>query len=915
MKNAILTLATLTLFFSQIISQTAGDFRSFQTGNWNALTTWERFDGTNWVNPAPSIPGSADGLITIRNTHTVTITANPLAGIDQVTIDVGGTLTSSGATPTTIANGAGTDLIINGTFIDNYAAATNVITWAGTWSFGANGTLVKTTASSSNNWQTNYQGGAVNMPATANWILRRNSAVNISVSTTPLGPGVGAYYPNLIIENNVAGLWTTTAASSFSTASTSAYPIIKGNLDVGGTGTSTVSFLNGHMYTGGNSTLVQGNIIIRNGSTLRNYGNGIEVQGNITCNGTITYTAGTGNRNLIFSGGNAQNLLIGGTGIFEIRNLQMNKLANTLTLNSSITIDNQATFTSGIINSSMTNLVILPSVTTVSGASNNSFVNGPVRRLGATGITFPIGKSGSYRPLILNNGSGSTPFWTEDFGTASCAARGTLANGFVSANGTWTQTNGANGAAANEWYVSPTEANMGLGGCGDGCENDPTLTNSTLHLSAIGGLCGTPDCGSAYNATNANHITDKRVESPIINCTGQSSIQMSFLYIGNGENTVDNFTVWYFDGTTWSQIADPAVSGLCGPLCGLGLCQGVWTNFTVSLPASANNNPNVRIGFRWVNNGNGAGSDPSAGIDDIRLISLNNSIFTAEYFPTNPQVPYGNILAPTLTALSDCEYWILDRNLGTEARVVGLTWNAATCYNTDHPSFEVARYDGISTWQDHDGISVGVPAAGVVTTPVAIANFSPLAIAYIPTPLPVEMLNISAICENGLGIISWETASEINNSHFIIERSSDAIHWTEIGRKEGSGNSNSLLSYTWSDINPIEKSYFRLKQVDFDGQYKIYDPIYLECESKEQWVNIYPNPSNGLIQIKLSKGVQLDVFMIYSSMGQPIVSPTISSIKGSDITSIDISYLESGTYYLKLLVNGEWLTRPVVVIK
>jgi hypothetical protein len=345
--------------------------------------------------------------------------------------------------------------------------------------------------------------------------------------------------------------------------------------------------------------------------------------------------------------------------------------------------------------------------------------------------------------------------------------------------------------------------------------------------------------------------------------------------------------------------------------CGGG--QGLWTAFSMTLPASADNNPNVRIGFRWVNNADGTGTDPSFAVDDIALAEIAS--FTAEYFPVNPQIPYGNVLVPTLTALSDCEYWILTRDATNDARTVSLSWNAATCYNTAFASFEVARYDGISTWQDHDGTVAGTAAGGTVTTPAVVTTFSPFAIAYVPLPLPVEMENISMVCEDGIGVLKWQTASEINNDHFVIERSFDAITWNEIGRVTGNGNSNSHHSYSWVDMDPLGNGYYRIKQVDFDGKYKIYDPISLNCISTQNRINVYPNPSSGTINIEISSGSHLETIMVYSSLGQFAANLSISGEMNTSIFPIDISFLNPGTYYLRLLVNGEWITKPVVIIR
>lgn len=201
-------------------------------------------------------------------------------------------------------------------------------------------------------------------------------------------------------------------------------------------------------------------------------------------------------------------------------------------------------------------------------------------------------------------------FYTETFDGTVCAAGSGCDPSLVS----WTTTNtGANGATANKWYVSDTESGMAAGQCGTAGMNDQSLHVGNVPGSTFSLICPTGDCGAAYDASSAAEITDKRCESPVINCTGQSGITLAFNYIENGQGTLDDATLWYFDGATWAQI-DPLAKTVnnCGG-------QGRWTAFSIALPASANNNPGVRIGFRWVNNGDGMGSDPSFAVDDITL--------------------------------------------------------------------------------------------------------------------------------------------------------------------------------------------------------------------------------------------------------------------------------------------------------
>ncbi|MCH8035064.1 MAG: hypothetical protein IH950_15080 [Bacteroidetes bacterium] len=126
MKITTTFLQSLFIIFLLIISvrgQTAGDFQTYQTGNWNDVNTWERYNGTSWVNPAPSTPTSSDGVITIQNSHTVTVSVG--VTIDQSTVNSGATLTINNGVTLTLYNGTDTDLTINGTTNNNGTLSRN----------------------------------------------------------------------------------------------------------------------------------------------------------------------------------------------------------------------------------------------------------------------------------------------------------------------------------------------------------------------------------------------------------------------------------------------------------------------------------------------------------------------------------------------------------------------------------------------------------------------------------------------------------------------------------------------------------------------------------------------------------------------------------------------------------------------
>ena len=211
-------------------------------------------------------------------------------------------------------------------------------------------------------------------------------------------------------------------------------------------------------------------------------------------------------------------------------------------------------------------------------------------------------------PLI----AASQVFWTEDF-TLACSHRCLLP--YTGVNGTWTWVStGVNGAAANTWYVSYTEGGLGRGACG-ASSFDASLHIGNVSTSPAAFLfCPKGDCGAAYDASSGTDGTNARAQSPVIDCSLYSTITLSFNYIMNGQTGKDYATVWYYDGSTvWTLLASPPKSGTCGG------GQGHWKNYSVALPASANGNANVQIGFNWTNNTDNAGNDPSFAVDSVQL--------------------------------------------------------------------------------------------------------------------------------------------------------------------------------------------------------------------------------------------------------------------------------------------------------
>lgn len=229
--------------------------------------------------------------------------------------------------------------------------------------------------------------------------------------------------------------------------------------------------------------------------------------------------------------------------------------------------------------------------------------------------------------VLFCSGIKAQTFWTENFNNG-CSS-GCDASAYTGTNGAWTQTiTGTEGTDPNMWYVSCAENGHTSGICGTGCAAaSSTATLASLHVGSNPNSMG--DVGAAYDAGGLCGIltcpeTSRRIESPVINCSAiNQPIGVSFNYISAGSPPSDLCNLWYYNGSTWTllQAIPPTINSSCSG-------QGLWTNITIALPASAIGNANVKIGFEWKNNDDGAGTDPSFAVDDV-MLGVTNSITTS----------------------------------------------------------------------------------------------------------------------------------------------------------------------------------------------------------------------------------------------------------------------------------------------
>lgn len=185
------------------------------------------------------------------------------------------------------------------------------------------------------------------------------------------------------------------------------------------------------------------------------------------------------------------------------------------------------------------------------------------------------------------------------------------------------------------------------------------------------------------------------------------------------------------------------------------------------------------------------------------------------------------------------------------------------------------------------GVTVGSTVPGV-----RVGNGLVTLTVFIP--LPVELISFNSECSDKDITFKWSTASEINNSHFILQKSADAINWEDVTRIEGNGNSNIQIDYSYT-YSKLDKSYYRLIQYDVNGISKTFDPIFSNCSFEKNFVDVYPNPSADYFVINSSK--EILGFELTNGQGEVLVSKQ-TNIEPNSKHTIDCSQFTPGVYML-----------------
>jgi len=195
-------------------------------------------------------------------------------------------------------------------------------------------------------------------------------------------------------------------------------------------------------------------------------------------------------------------------------------------------------------------------------------------------------------------------------------------------------------------------------------------------------------------------------------------------------------------------------------------------------------------------------------------------------------------------------------------------------------------------------------------------------------PLPIALISFKAVSINNSIKLQWETSTEINNYGFDIERKAETptgnkTDWLKIGFVKGSGNSNSSKEYSFvdDDLSNLGKYYYRLKQIDNNGQYKYSNEIMVDLIKPYTYSlnQNYPNPFNPTTTINFSVAkTSLVTIKVYDILGNE-VRTLVNEEKPAGDYCIRFeairNHLSSGVYFYRMQAASFFETKKLILMK
>ncbi len=441
--------------------------------------------------------------------------------------------------------------------------------------------------------------------------------------------------------------------------------------------------------------------------------------------------------------------------------------------------------------------------------------------------------------------------------------------------------------------------------------------NNRIVVVSVAPITGTPTDQTAYTANNnfGSGSTIAPTQYVVYNGSGNNSVVLGlssnttyyvavFEYNGSAPNCDENYltTLVSTSFTTASNCACPEIKSILVNACSTAEGTDEYIiyqngNFDTYVDSLSITFPSAGT---WCNNGCGANTllNNATYINQLNTLAGCPGLFVySDTIPANAQVIVftGNPPSFTMDFSSQCGagpfYTIFCNNTNTSGRFA----NSSNTNRTTTISFSSTCSDTVTFYSSSantgiDGDYVDFDAAG---NPYYKNN------PICAVPLPVEYLYFyGKITQNNTILLSWATATEINNDYFVIEHSIDGIHFSSIDKIPGNGSSNYINEYKFSfEGNTGIVNYFRLKQVDFDGKYE-YSGIIVVTAKKGNTTQIYFNIATNTVHF--SSPLPNGQLFIHDVSGKLIYTKNINQQK-----HILVKQLSAGIYVITVQHNDQ----------
>ena len=281
--------------------------------------------------------------------------------------------------------------------------------------------------------------------------------------------------------------------------------------------------------------------------------------------------------------------------------------------------------------------------------------------------------------------------------------------------------------------------------------------------------------------------------------------------------------------------------------------------------------------------------------------------FTAQYLE---QTPTDNLNLKSadpngdMNNISGLEYWEVS-NTGTASNAdVTLYWKDQVRSDIDDAAdLQIAHYTG-SEWENLGQSSINFANPGSITV-TGVSSFSPFtfgSLSNLVNALPVELVSFTGTSKENSIQLNWQTASELNNDYFEVQKSVDGDEFAKIGSVDGIGSSTAINKYTFTDFEAMEGiQYYRLKQLDFNGDFQYFKTILVRTSglSTNNLPSIFPNPSHeNYITLVTNSGEKVIYVKVIDNMGKAFLLPV--NEMGSNQYSVTTSALNNGIYLVQI---------------